>query len=326
MVRHATPPKKQHYRQITGVHYLETTRYFEPQQGMKKTIGFILNGTLYLVAILGLAGFTSVRDLYDKLIAGENVVGDLLSQFSFLLEDWRLAFLLMFLALLYHTWINAKFKSIPISVLSTNITLRFVQPDGSDVHVFRNQILRANRPNVTAYFGTLTPRPGGRIDKDSIDCDVVGENANVTSTFDALGDEDTGWEIVQKFSPRIPYTSFFPFIPNLIHFGNTAHYFDKLILRKFSECHYINDLNTEYPEFNLKALRYTHHRVLIELEFHENNIPSPDSIQAQLFGRNGVRNITPIRTPQPKVFRVEVSDLRQDRLRITWKWPDPPNG
>lgn len=91
---------------------------------------------------------------------------------------------------------------------------------------------------------------------------------------------------------------------------------------KSSECHYIDDLNTDLPEFNLKAMRYTHRRVELKLLFMEGGEPEPGSIKAQLIQRNGVRDLTPENTEQPTEFLVKVSDLRQDRLRVTWKWQD----
>ena len=292
---------------------------------MKQLFGALVNPILYLIAILGLAGFSSIRDLYNTLFSNQNLVENLLPKLSFLLDDWRLLFFFMFLILLYRTWINMKFRTSPISVLSTKITLRFLKPDGSKVHVFRNQVLRANHPNVTAYYATMTPRWGGRISTKSINCELFGDNSKVISTFDQIGEETTGWEIVQKFNPSIPYTPFFPFIPNFLYYSDNFNLLDRLVVKKSSECNYIDDLNTDSPEFNLKAMRYTHQKVEIKLLFMKGGVPVPGSIQAQLIQRNGVRDLTPEKTEQPTEFIVKVSDLRQDRLRVTWKWQNPGN-
>ena len=287
---------------------------------MKPSLSSIIKTALYLFTILGLAGFSSIPAILTAF--SPTNVSHLLNNFSFLTDEARFVFLIILLLLMYHTWVNYRFKHSPISILSTDITLRFLTPDGSDVRVFRTQTLCANHPHVTAHYSAMTPKWGGKIEKASIDCQLTGHNEKLTSTFDVIGNETTGWELIQRFEPFIPYTPIFPFVPTA-YLNENNRIFSKYVLKKTSGCNYINDFNAESPEFNMRALQYTHHKVKVTLLFADDGTPKANSIRAQLIHRNGIRDITPEKRAEPTNFVVRVSNLRNDRLHITWRWPDP---
>lgn len=282
-----------------------------------KTVTRLLSPILYAVSLLGLFGYSSISDVYSEL--AQKDYSSWLSSFSFLFYDWRLAFLLILLALLYRTLVRFRFRNTPLTVLTTHITLNFEASDGSKVYVFREQTIRANHPNVKAYYTTMTPRWGGTIDRNTIKSDLSNNTEKISSSSDVTGHEATGWQLVQTFNPEIPYTPIFPFIPRFL-FKEENRFFRKYVLKRYSKCYYSNDFIAPDPYFSLKAERYTHHQVEIRLEFAANAVPPSKSMKAQLIDRHGVSDVKVSPTKNENVYLVNVFNLKHDELRISWKW------
>ena len=283
---------------------------------MQRLIRF-LGPFLYIASILGLFGFSSVSELYTKLVSQD--YSSLFTYFSFLFRDWRLPFFFLLLALLYRSWMHFRFRNTPLTVLTTHITLRFEKSDGSYVHVFREQTVRANQPNVKAYYTTMTPRWGGTIARSTIESGLSNETKKIFSSSDVTGHEATGWQLVQTFDPAVPYTPFFPFIPRFL-FKENNRYFQKYVLKRHSRCYYENDFIDPDPYFSLKAERYTHHEVEIILQFDVNAVPPAVAMKAQLIDRHGVSDVAVRPTAKGNEYMIRVLNLRHDELRISWKW------
>jgi hypothetical protein len=79
----------------------------------------------------------------------------LISLFDF---QWSQEFLmrwlivLAFLAACYTFFISIIFRNIPITIISTKIEVKFNKQDFSEVELYREQLLRANEPNVSISY------------------------------------------------------------------------------------------------------------------------------------------------------------------------------
>jgi hypothetical protein len=229
--------------------------------------------------------------------------------------------------LLYNAAVAWRFRHRPVSVLSTRFELHFSEPDRSVVRVEREQRLRANRPDVTAYYMTMKPDPGGKINKKDIECWISPKNAKISDSVVPIGSPEAGWECMHCFEPHLPYAWYSPVIPQFVMRNSRASlpkFVRKLIIVQRVKTIYREDFNREEPSFNVTSTRYRQRNVTVDIFFHEDRTPVADQIVAQRIRANGVQNeeIERRRKDGKDYFRVYVGKLYDERVRIAWKLPE----
>jgi len=119
----------------------------------------------------------------------------------------------MILGSLYILITNRLYRNIPISVIWTRLHVFFDMPDGSRVRFERENGLRANQPNVTAYFTSSRPTmPLGRLIRGSITGTVYCDGQRFPDKIRTHGTEAKGFEIIHMFGRPLPYAWYMPLI------------------------------------------------------------------------------------------------------------------
>jgi hypothetical protein len=117
---------------------------------------------------------------------------------------WLSTFLLLGSAYILLT--NYLYRNVPISVIWTKLDVYFVNPDGSEIRVDREQALRANQPGVTAYFMSSRPTSeNGTIPEHKIKAKLYSGDIASGEELDLHGTESRGFEILYLFDKPLPY-------------------------------------------------------------------------------------------------------------------------
>lgn len=282
----------------------------------------LLNFVLALAAVLGLFG--------PNVIVPADALDALKSFFQapdyYLFASERPFLVLLAIGLLYNGIVTARYRNIPITALSTSLELHFEDADGVTVTSQRKQVIRANHPNVTAYYTEVSPSRGGIIRKEEINFWLDRFDGQVAEEMHKYGREDVGWECIQMFARPLPYKWYLPLLPEsllLIKPQYLPRFIRRLIVIRHGNVTYRNEFNRPDPFHQFRSIRYTHKRISIELHFHEQNMPSYDDILAHRISSNGVlsEKVTRQQKEGRKYFRIEVDRLINERLRVSWKHP-----
>jgi hypothetical protein len=106
------------------------------------------------------------------------------------------------------------YRNLPISVIWTKLDIHFDAADGSRVRIEREQALRANQPEVSAYFMQCRPTSeNGRIPEASISGSVYCGNLNYQDRLDLHGNDARGFEVMHLFGAALPFAWYMPLIP-----------------------------------------------------------------------------------------------------------------
>jgi len=97
------------------------------------------------------------------------------------------------------------YSKVPITAVRTAINIEFTN-DLSKAIITREQTLRANQPNVTAYFTEMLPTNGGKILGSSINMNVHCQDCELNSRLERTGSDSSGFEIIHHFGGELPYS------------------------------------------------------------------------------------------------------------------------
>jgi hypothetical protein len=198
-------------------------------------------------------------------------------------------FLVMFLCGAYILSIRRIFRDIPITVMSTRINIEFGDK-GKKAAFHREQILRANHNDVTAYHSAVQPTsPGGKIIEKQINMSVYCENCNFTNEVDSVGTEQTGFEFIHEFGQSLPYKWYMPLIPlSLIPPESRSNFKaikNNLVIRT-QDMVYEDEFNVEKPMVQITSGRYSARNTEIVLRFH--GLDKPKEVKCRMIKSNGV--------------------------------------
>lgn len=210
------------------------------------------------------------------------------------------------------------YRNLPLSVISTRLDIYFENPDGSSVRIDREQYLRANQPEVTAYYVSCRPTsPNGRIAEDSINCSVYCDGNNFQNDLDLHGTETRGFEVMHSFGRPLPYASYMPFIPRWILNREPERLFrlfrSKVVVRRMSLT-YVNEFNVPKPSMSFIAATYPHYNITISIHFPPNH--NNRNLRARRIKTNGVVEMQWRR--RENVCHIFIDRLENETLRITW--------
>lgn len=105
----------------------------------------------------------------------------------------RWLFFIAFLGAAYVLIIDLIYRNRPVTVIRTRFEVRHITDDGSTVEIYREQLLRANRPGVIAYFTRHSPdTPTGRIIGSAIIGSIYSEHHTIDSRIEKFGTDTRG--------------------------------------------------------------------------------------------------------------------------------------
>ena len=229
------------------------------------------------------------------------------------LMRWLLV--IAFFALSYSAFIQFIFRNLPITIISTELSVRF-GPNGQAL-MKRKQLLRANQPNVTAYFNSHGATASkGSISRDKIRGSVYCQDWNTNDSLELRGTEKK-LEVLHIFSNPLPYAWYMPLVPTWILNRDPQRlfkYLRKYVVTRESEVQYENEFADD-PVMNFtSAGRYQHFNLSIMLEF-ERSLPK--NFKVREIRNNGVTDLTPQKTSE-KSIALRVDKVSASTIRITW--------
>lgn len=229
----------------------------------------------------------------------------------------RWLLVILFLGVVYILIIDFVFKGKPITVLRTILNVKFLDNDGSLVKYEREQTLRPNRPGVTAIFSQHSP-DYGKIKGDEISATIYTRDKEINTEIEKYGTDDRGYEVLQIFSPSLPYSWYMPLVPVLFlkgDYNNLIRIFRKNLVVRRSTQMYENEFDVENPGIELRAEFYTQLNISVNIKFSKSR---PPTLKFRKIQDIGVTDLPPD-YPDGKTAAVHVPRLRLgEAIKITW--------
>lgn len=234
----------------------------------------------------------------------------------------QVLFVFMFICGAYIVVVKRIFKDVPITVLSTRISIKFAGAKGKKAHFTREQIFRANQSNVTAYHSSVQPTaPDGRIAQDKIEMNIYCEGCNFGNSFDADGSPDRGFDFIHEFGRPLPYRWYMPLIPLWLISHETRGKIKAIKNNLPIRTQYMlyEDDFTHKPSFELTAGHYyAAMNIEVELDFAETDVPR--NVRCRIIKSNGVIEGS-LRRINDRHYIGSVDRLSgDDSFKITWEW------
>ena len=230
------------------------------------------------------------------------------------LMRWLLV--LAFIALSYSAFIHLIFRNVPLTIISTKMKVTFGD-DGAAL-IDREQLLRANQPNVTAYFTSHSPSaPNGSLLRDRMTASVYCHGWGVKDELELRGNEKK-LEALHIFDKPLPYAWYMPLIPSFILNRDPSRlpkFLRKYVIVRKNEVYYLNEFNVPDPVMNfVPAGRYQHFNLTVELQFPHG---IPNNFRAREIKNNGVTDIQPQQTAN-NCMVVRIDKVGAGTIRISW--------
>jgi len=248
------------------------------------------------------------------------VVGLFLEPHLTLAYFMRILCLVVVLISAYIWIVERMYRNLPITVVQTKVKMDF-NADYSRVVVRREQILRANQPNVTAYrLEVLPTSPLGRTPVADIQMSLFCHGADISFATGAplfKGSDDRGYEIIHYFGRKMPYNWYMPMIPAWAMKKELSQMIspirDSLVLRTQTAT-YINDFNSINPAMSFVASSYPQRNISMELHFEG---PAPSKFYAMRIKNNGVLEVK-VDNTNTTSRKISVDSLESETLRLGW--------
>jgi hypothetical protein len=233
------------------------------------------------------------------------------------LMRWLLV--LAFAAAVYMITLQYIYRNTPITVIFTKLSVTFDTAGGA---IFtREQLLRANQPNVTAYISKHgASSPTGRVVLESISASAYcsGWQGNDITELRPSGGTV---EVLHIFTRPLPFSWYMPLIPTWILHREPEHLFKfirKNVVQRRDEIHYENEFNVALPMMNFsQGLRYQHFNLSIHVNF--GAAPFTD-FKVREIQNNGLIDLQYEQLPN-NVRVVRVDRMTTGTIRITWTRP-----
>jgi hypothetical protein len=241
--------------------------------------------------------------------------------------DWSIGFfsrwllVLLFLGTLYALIAARIYRDIPVTIVSTNIELRYLTPDGARGQVRRTQTLRANQRRVTAFFGVhYVTAPNGRIPRGDIHASAFSDTGALGDTLDIHGSETKSLEVIHMFGRPLPYAWFMPLVPIWLirgDYDNLFCCFRRFLVQRTASAVYENEFNSERVMYFASA-NYPSYNIVITLNFEGTAMPAQDQIKALQIKSPGVVTLPCDYRPGEAKAIFRLHKMQNERLRISW--------
>lgn len=200
----------------------------------------------------------------------------------------------------------------------------FLDRDGTQVKVSRTQYLRANHPEVTAYYMEAWTSFGGQIRRDLLTADAFAGTRRIPNHADVpptRGNERL--EITHVIENGMPFGLRNMLVPAfvlrwLIRLG----YFPPFVVRRDLALTYQNEHTLADTYYQIVADRYIQKNVTVHVTFHPDRPPVlPNGVlKCQLIRRNGMETLAFNTGAQNGEFMYRFSRLRNEKVRIPFQF------
>jgi hypothetical protein len=220
---------------------------------------------------------------------------------------------------LYVAIVGTIYRKIPVTSISTDLEIKFLDASGKHVQLARTQILRANQRDVKAYFTTHTP---------TADIGTIQDIG--ASTYCVSGDlkDSCNWhfkkgmlEVMHVFDEALPYNWFIPVIPVWalsFSYDSLPRFLKKYLIKREFHLTYVDEFNIPKPYAEFEAGPYTLHNFKVTINFSATNLPPQNAIKGMRIKNHAVVALHPDYRPTEKKVVFTLDKLSGERLRIEW--------
>lgn len=194
--------------------------------------------------------------------------------------------------------------------ISTDISIYFEKEDGSKVRMTRKQKVRANHPNVSAYFTTIDAGRHGTVPPGEVSGWArTHKREPLNAKLEILGDEKK-CDIIQICEPSFPFNWSLDLLPDFLR--------RDFIEREITTVHY-GCFQEEEDYYEVLTDRYPNTAVTINVHFDPNR--KPKEVRGQRIKANGVISTPSVMTDDrgTELYTVSFLNSTKERLRISWK-------
>jgi hypothetical protein len=231
---------------------------------------------------------------------------------------------IVFFISLYAVVVGHMYRSTPITILSSNIEIKYLDQAGTRVRLTRTQTLRANQRRVTAFFMKHGPSaPDGRVLRNEISVSAFNDAKKLNNTCEIYGQETRSIEVMQLFESPLPYAWFMPLAPVWLiggEYERVPRFFRKYIVKRTNTVVYANEFNIE-PVMQFQADVYPSKNVVLTFDFSASALPPEQSIRGMRIKNYGVVPIQQEYLQAERKFVFRLNALQSERVRITWAAP-----
>ena len=255
------------------------------------------NSKPFLLLILSLLGFLRAVNV------GPSEAGKFYEFLKLHLYTDRPVFFVLACVLLYFAIRSFRYRNKPLTIVSSEITLKYQDDRGDEIHLTKTQEIRANQPDVTAFYSPVHCSSGS-IPRDKIICRLSGTGYKPTVDWDPRGCERSR-EIVHTFEPPIP-----------------RYWWKSYTVTREEEVTFHKPWNPNEEYFEIDPRFYPTKWLEIAIVFHESRPPKPDSCKAYRIVAHAAIPVTIVckqeETGNNMICRLAVSPQRNARYRIIW--------
>jgi hypothetical protein len=208
----------------------------------------------------------------------------------------RLIFLAVFFLVVVVLIESVLNRNRPVTVLASELRVEFLDATGADVKLTRTQYLRANHPNVTAYYTLMSALFGGTIPRHLVVVSAFAGNKHIPNHANIPPTSgEARLEIAHVFDQGMPFGLANILIPEFILRWIVLHTSFKpaFVVRRGITTHFKDEhvLNDTYYEAT--ADRYTQRHVKVIIKFDGRRPPNLTDgvLEGQLLKRRGVEVI-----------------------------------
>jgi hypothetical protein len=293
------------------------------------TILLIGRGIIILFTILSLGGAVGGLELVNRaqITHALSVVGSYLATPSaydlFSYDRLLFLFVLGFASILiFESIVN---RNRPITVLGTDLRVEFLDADGTDVRLSRIQYLRANHPNVTAYYMEFSTQFGGTIPQNTLQLDAVaGTNVRLRNHPDIPPTvSNTRLEVSHIFDDGMPFTIWNMLIPEFILriIVRNNWRIPKFVVRREVSIHVAEEHKKNDTYYQATVERYRQRDVKLTITFNQRRRCrlTGGVLEAQLLKPSGVEPIF-FKGLGGDSYQATFRKLQNVRVRVPFKF------
>lgn len=284
-----------------------------------RLVSLFLSPILLVSAILGIVGADNLK------IVWQWIVTTAIPWIVPLLTLENLLLLLLIVVSVYAFLRSVKKPEAPIEVLSTKVSITVDPTDHSKYKVFTEQYLRANRPDVSAYYNKFVPSPNGEVFKNiSTSIDGYGRTVIEQEPDSPLqiGTKKSGWDCIQVFKQPLPYPFYAPLVPSFMlakqEPQRMSSLLRRLVVRRTTTVDFKDDPNIRIRYHQIVSQRYPHRNITIILELPAGAVVNQDKIIARHRRENAVYRET-VDWTSGNTCRVFFRRIRRETAGIYWE-------
>lgn len=280
-------------------------------------------GIIALFTVLSLGGAIGGFELISRanITAAVTAVGTFIETPSVGLFSYdRIVFLLILVFAFIVIFESIFNRNRPVSVLSSELRLDFLDPRGENLKVSRTQYLRANQPNVTAYYTATSTDFGGTIPRDRVSYNAFVGDKQINNRIDIPPTVGASrLEITHIFDDGMPFKIWNVLIPEFVLRFIVRHDIAKLnfIVRRDLSWYFLNEHVLSNTYYEATAERYVQKNVKIVITFHPARPCqlSGGILMASIVKRSGMKQC-PFRTTGAYCHEYTFKKLQNEKVHV----------